>query len=201
MTAPIPENGEEKPDNTFSFGNFVSGWPQQDESNPQNQRTMNQPQHLFQSLTGIRINMAGEVLAGNASGEDSKSSESELDSVEMGIIQEEKRARQTKTQQVDDVHSSPNSPHKDFDDGSISTVSDEEEARHEKEAIEILYEKDRLSDVGPRKPPPPKKVLKFQKCRFWKSSTHLLIIFVVIMAVFLFLAFWTHSGDSTLAWD
>lgn len=169
-------------------GNFASSWNDNGESDKRDETKQAQSNY-----TGIRINMAGELLSGmnECSGH---SSEELLDSVEMEIMQEEEEDHWRKTKDPSAVHS----PQKET---NTSTTTDEEEGGNYAETMEAAYGQrlhvpsQRQKEERKKEPP------KYDQCRFWKHQGRLVFVFAFIMGIFLFLTFWTRDVDKTLAWD
>lgn len=183
MTIRVHEDGGDRTGNNFA--NFSSAFPS---GEPDQRDQRNQPQHQLQSMTGIRINMAGELLNGTANEQESYNSEDMLDSVELGIINgyENKAEMKKKNDRNQEI---ANFTHE---------TSSEEEARNNTEAIEVSYKQSRAGEVGQDVK---QKKLKYSGLRCWKSQTKMAIIFSIITLFFVFLAFLARSGLESISWD
>jgi len=140
-------------------------------------------------MTGIRINMAGELLNGTANEQESYNSEDMLDSVELGIINGYENKAEMKKKKNDQNQEIANFTHE---------ISSEEEARNCAEAIKVSYKQSRAGEVGQDVK---QKKLKYSGLRCWKSQTKMAIIFSIITLLFVFLAFLARSGLESISWD
>ena len=208
MTIRIPEDGNDKPDNAWSTNYFASAWPQHQEASTNNQTSR---QNQFQSFTGVRINMAGELLNGMMNGDNDSSIESEemLDSVEFGVKQDQRKAGNKR--KADTMKKAPPpppiredpakmSPNKETYD-TYETSSDEDEARIDGQQVEIIFghtERRRRE----REEEERKKQLRYDHLRFWKSPEKMVCVFLFIMIIFILLSFWERIfGYKFLSWD
>jgi len=191
----------EKRSNSDRGNNFASSaWDADENDNnaDNNRRTggemQQQPQHNF---TGVRINMAGELLGGMKD-HNSNYSEDLFDSVEMDIMEEEKHWRKQEKESPEPIKQKETTT-------STTKDYDEEEARkYAEESIEITFDQRIMEET--KQPVPSadegrKKRLRGDRFRFWKYHGPMVAFTFFVMCVFLFLTFWTRFQDKQLSWD
>ena len=203
--------------NMTSWANFGSSWPADETDSrreeirqAQHQTVVDTDDHVDadgmtsqgqNNYTGLRIDMTGQVLNGtdDEGGDSSFNSDEYLDSVELGVLEEYKKKKKNKNAKENRLAPHPplspvmqsSSPQKET---GTSTTADEDEARNDTEGVEMSYEQH--LQVPQRKT---SKQHKFDKFRCWKSPEKMLLVFTIIMIVFLFLAFFTRSGNNMFA--
>ncbi|CAJ1959475.1 unnamed protein product [Cylindrotheca closterium] len=186
-----------------------------DESAKKNKKAPQHNQTTSSNYTGVRIDMAGQLLSGmmmnnnNSSNYDYNdiigSGEEPMDSVELGMKEQEEQHRwrnDNNNNAKDDDFPIPPPPlttsprqqnHKETN--TSTTTTDEEEGRNYAQAMELSVPPRTLNVERTN------KELRLENLRCWKYQGRMVIVCAVIMIIFIFLSFYTREGHNELAWD